>query len=180
MTRRWLLDDGPFHTLARHFDLVDLERWPRDTFLVSDATRRRANENAERTRILEGGGGAPVSTFEVMVDSEAATIVYQHLRKNEAMASANLAEHECIAYALAEAPDAIFVADDKQAAFLALAELGRGRVAHPTELWHHLWTERLIDGEGLSRLMRSTLAKDQSLPAVPWRFRTGLNRDSGA
>jgi len=50
----------------------------------------------------------------------------------------NRAEHEAIAWALIHGPESVFVTADKRASLTALAELGRGRVCHPFDLWLEL------------------------------------------
>ena len=95
------------------------------------------------------------------MDSEAAHILYDHLRQ-PTTSDKNLAEHQSIAWALAERPDAILVTRDKRAAFLALAELGRGGAAHPTELWLYLREKNLVTADQFSDLCGVTSKGEQN------------------
>lgn len=59
-----------------------------------------------------------------------------------------MAEHESISWAQSEAPDTVFVSVDKGAIMIALAELGRERVASPFDLWIDLFRRRwLVESE---------------------------------
>lgn len=170
--QRWILDDGPLDVLARHAELIDRERWPKGTFLVADTTAAAAADDHRRRALLQEKDAGLVSVFSIAPKGEAADIVHRHLRDRGTSPTANLAEHQCIAYALTAAPNAIFVTQDKRAAFLALYELGPGRVVHSMDLWRHLERDKLVDTEGFTRLVNYTVHADQSLPGAPWRFRS--------
>jgi hypothetical protein len=74
-----------------------------------------------------------------------------------------------IAFCALVEPEGVFVPADKRAAFLALAELGPGRVATPFDLWAHLKDGGLITTEQFTFLCERT-AKGGGLPGVPLRF----------
>mgnify|MGYP003376662509 CR=1 FL=1 len=59
--------------------------------------------------------------------------------------------------------EAVFVAEDKGAAFLALSELGRGRVATPFDLWDDLLGRSVIALAGFKRLCAATERSMQPL-----------------
>ncbi len=66
----------------------------------------------------------------------------------------------------------IFVTLDKRAAMLALAELGRGRVAHAFDLWLHLRDSGLVDSTVFDALCQRTKRSDGALPGIPLRCRS--------
>lgn len=105
-----------------------------------------------------------------MCGTDAFGILYEHLRQ-PVESSANLAENQAIAWALAERDDAVLVTVDKRAAVLALAELGRSRVAHAFDLWMQLRDECNISTEEYDELCDATLRADQSLKVLPIRCR---------
>lgn len=106
------------------------------------------------------------------MDSEAADVLYSHLRQ-PSTSDKNLAEHESIAWAITACPNAILVARDKRAAFQALAELGRGGAAHPSELWLHLLDEGHVTPEQFADLCRRTKRGEQSVE-IPLRCQRRL------
>jgi hypothetical protein len=115
--------------------------------------------------------GAPIITrFTVTVKSTAGTILFKHLRTGH-HGTADLAEHQSIAWALTDPDqDSVLVTQDKHAAILALAELGNGRVCHPYELWDQLQSQGHLSDQQLSDLMDATSRRDRSIPAIPWRM----------
>ena len=170
----WIIDDGPFDHLALAINASALGAWPADQFFVADAT---ANAASGLRRALLDATPTPFVSFDLPVDSDGFDILYKHLRRPTS-STANLAEHESIAWALTDRPDAIFVAVDKRAALLALAELGCGRVAHAFDLWIHLRDQGLISQVQFEKLCEMTLNKDQSLPGVPRRCQPPLGGSS--
>lgn len=136
----WIVDDGPLDTLAMVVDGASVVSWPKDHFRVPDATVKDASGNREA---LLKAQPSPFPSFSVMMGSQAADTLYNHLRQ-PSTSDKNLAEHQSIAWAMHECPEAVLVARDKRAAFLALAELGRGGAAHPTELWLFLLRQGLV------------------------------------
>lgn len=161
----WIIDDGPFDHLARTIDTGVLGAWPTDEFFVADATAKAAN--GPRRELLDAAP-TPFASFDLQTGSDGFDILYNHLRP-AARGTANLAEHESIAWALTERPDAILVAVDKHAALIALAELGCGRVAHAFDLWIHLRDRSLISQQQFGGLCERTRKGDQSLPGIPRR-----------
>lgn len=105
-----------------------------------------------------------------MVGSEAARFLFDYLRPKASKATKNLGEDAAIAYCAVDRTDACFVTMDKIAAFLALSELGRGRVATPFDLWDDLLSGGLIKRNEFLSLCEQTY-KAVSLPGVPRRLR---------
>lgn len=173
---KWILDDGPFGTLVFTLSPVDLSKWPDAELFVADATAAAASSDYSGRRqaaldvTSKSTGVHVITVFDVLVDSPAGSILYGHLRKGTG-GSANLAEHQSIAGLLTHDDErSALVTQDKHAAFLALAELGRSRVCHPFELWNHFWTEGRLEEAQYRDLMDRTTRMDRSLPGVPWRF----------
>ncbi len=157
----WIVDDGPLDTLAMVVDSAAVASWPSGHFRVADATVRAASGNRQA---LLGTSPSPFSVFSVRMDSDAANVLYNHLRQ-PSTSDKNLAEHQSIAWALSECPEAVLVAGDKRAAFLALAELGSGGAAHPSEFWLHLLDEGLInDGEFQDLCARTSKGEQCPVP----------------
>ncbi|MEZ4267182.1 MAG: hypothetical protein R3F39_12460 [Myxococcota bacterium] len=166
MTPVWIIDDGPLDTLAGVVDHRTVASWPTGKFVVADATASAAT--GDRRKLLEAAGQA-LAPFSVMMGTEAERTLFGHLRRpNEA--DKNLAEHQSIAWALHEEPRAVFVGRDKGAAYLALAELGRCRAAHPSDLWLHLREQRLISEAEFAALCAKTQSAETL--AVPLRCQT--------
>jgi hypothetical protein len=117
-----------------------------------------------------GATGAAITTsFTVTVGSKAGNILYYHLRTGTG-GTADLAEHESIAWALTQSDgDSVLVTRDKHAAMLALAELGRERVCHPYELFEYLHSRGCLTQQQFEDLLNSTSRKDKSIP-IPWRL----------
>ena len=157
----WILDDGPFNDLAKIVRIEDLTGWPKDRLFVAEQTALDAESDSHR-RTLLAADPTPFQSFKIMMGSPAFSIVYSHLRPTTSRATANLAEHQSIAWIISERPDGIFVAKDKKAAFLALAELGCGKVASPHDLWLWLRDEKLVDQTQFEGLCRTTCKGDQS------------------
>ncbi len=157
----WILDDGPFGHLAKFARVKDLPNWPQGRLYVADQTAVDANQDPARGALL-AADPTPIKSFKIMMGTPAAEIVYEHLRRTASRATANLAEHQAIAWVISERPDAVFVTEDKKAAFLALAELGSGCVAHSHDLWLYLRDKMLIDQTRFENLCRATCRTDQS------------------
>lgn len=171
---KWILDDMVLEDMARKLSPQNLSAWPSDQFVVADATVQAAPQDSSgrRQSMLatksEITGAEVISSFTVTVHSPAGTILYSHFRTSAT--TANLAEHESIAWALADpaGKDSILVTRDKLAAMLALAELGRGRVCHPYEFFEYLLNNRYLTGQQFNDLVETTRKGDQSIP-IPWR-----------
>ena len=171
---KWILDDMVLEDMARKLSPQELSTWPEGELVVADATVQAAPQDGSGRRqsmlVAKSGitGAEVISSFTVTVRSPAGTILYNHLRTSGA--TANLAEHESIAWALADpaGKDSILVTRDKLAAMLALAELGRGRVCHPYEFFEYLFNNGYLTGQQFNDLVETTRKGDQSIP-IPWR-----------
>jgi hypothetical protein len=111
-----------------------------------------------------------VTVHTLPIGSRAAAVVLDYLRRDETSATKNLGEDESIGCCLEDLTDAVFVTMDKRAAFIALAELGWGRVATAFDLWSWLAREQMIDGRSRNALDATTLRQDSGLPGVPRRL----------
>lgn len=136
----WVLDDGPFGSLAKHYNRV--WSWPaRFLHTVAEvASAASLDRSGRRNSLLDmqHSGQPVIEVHSIMAGSKAANFLFEYLRPRAASATKNLGEDAAIAYCVTERTDACLVTDDKHAAFLALAELGRGRVATPFDLWDDL------------------------------------------
>jgi hypothetical protein len=172
LSERWILDDGVFGLLAQKRP-SSIETWPCGRLLIADATERAARDIGRRGQLLdivsEEQKTPLFEKFSIQLGDVGWQILYEHLRQKSSDVSKDLAEHEAIAWCLTRDQDAIFVSCDKLAVTLALAELGRGRVAHPFELWERFHEEKWITSQELDGLLRSTKAQNQGL-SIPWRF----------
>lgn len=166
MALSWLLDDGPFEILAKWVPPERVEQWPSGLCRVAEATERNAFQDPKRRRLLEM---AVFGSARIEVGGAAHRILTEHLRREDETTRVNLAEHQSIAWLLQQ-PEGIFVVTDKQATVLALAELGRGRVAHAFDFWDYLHREGLVSESELESVASATLKRDQGLPGLPWRF----------
>jgi len=156
---RWIIDDGPLDNLARTLQASDISHWPRSTFYVANATHEKAS--GWRHALLSARD-SPFHVFAIHMGTTASATLYGHLRA-AVRDDKHLAEHEAIAWALHHDDEVIFVAHDKGAAFLALAELGRGRAAHPTELWLWLRDQGHVTPAQFDMLCEQTRRGDQSV-----------------
>jgi len=170
----WILDDMVFNDIACVVSVNDLCNWPTSELVLADATAQAASlDGSGRRRLLLDArsptGAAIFTTFSIPVDSTAGTILYTHLRTPTGT-TANLAEHESIAWALTDQTRAsVLVTRDKHAAMLALAELGNGRVCHPYEFFEHLYDQGCLARQQFEDLLNTTRRGDQSIP-IPWRL----------
>ena len=161
----WILDDGPFGVLAGVVNATEVESWPPDQLFVAEKTASDA-EGSSRQALLDANP-TPIRTFRVELGTPAADVLFEHLRHPEGSPTANLAEHQSIAWAICDRTDAVLVVVDRRAAILALAELGCGRVAHAHDLWLHLRENGLVGPQQFDALVDATCKKDQS--KVPLR-----------
>lgn len=164
----WILDDGPFDLLSRCIDVRNLPNWPRGQLFVAEQTALDARQSPIRNALLTTNP-TPFNVFNIMIGTPAFDIVHSHLRQTASRATANLAEHQAIAWIISERRDGVFVTGDKKAAFLALAELGCGRVAHPHDLWLYLRDQGRVDQAQFDGLSQTTCRSDQSV--LPLRCR---------
>ena len=164
----WLLDDGPFGLLAGVFDAA--WTWPEDTIaVVREVADSAPLDKSERRdallKLTTVVGGQCVRIHDGGAD--AAAVLWGHLRPDASKATRDLGEDASIAVCAAELPAGVFVTMDKRAAYVALAELGRGRVCAPFELWDALERAGQISLETYRRLCEKTARQDQGLSAVP-------------
>lgn len=164
----WIVDDGPVDILADLGAPEDLVRYPAGSLLVAPSTRRSTNESRQSLIEITDAAGAPlIEVFEILLDSEAGRI-FNELHGEE-KSTTNAAERECIAYALTDCPEGIVVTADRRAALTALSELGKGRVAHPFDLWIDLLEKDAVSPENFRRLCKRTKMRDQALERMPDR-----------
>jgi hypothetical protein len=169
---KWIIDDMVLNDLANTVPAINFAGWPDLGLMLADATAKAASSGSRQAllaaRSLATSG--PVFTpFSVTVGSEAWNILYGHLRTGSSN-TANLAEHQSIAWALTHSDEeTIFVTRDKHAAMVALSELGRGRVCHPYELFEYLCSRGCLTQQQFDNLKNSTKIQDQSIK-IPWRL----------
>lgn len=167
---RWILDDGPFGYLAKVIDPRDNAHWQADVLLVAGKTAADASPTSQSLLDLRVGDEPLVAAFEIRLGSnDPAEQVLIELHPDTG-STANLAEYECIAWALEHGSDAVFVCADKRASLTALAELGRERVAHPFDLWLDLRKRKWLSPRGFDQLCQLTRKHDQGLPRMPRRI----------
>lgn len=174
---KWILDDMAFGHIARLITISDISVWPAGILFLANTTVQAAclDHSGRRSAVLAARsvttGEAVFSSFTVTVGSPAGIILYDHLRTGSG-GSANLAEHESIAWALTDPDgDSVFVTQDKLAAMLALAELGRTKVCHSYELWNEMLSNNYLTQQQFRDLMTASANRDKSIPAVPRRLR---------
>ncbi|HQY64644.1 MAG TPA: hypothetical protein PK141_24765 [Polyangiaceae bacterium] len=168
----WLVDDGPLGLLARTWG--PSWSWPESAITVvrEVADGAASDKSGRRTKLL--AMCAPSSLPSVAVHDcgyEAAAVLYGHLRPIASQATRDLGEDASIAAALTEVRDAVFVTMDKRAAYIALAELGSGRVATPFDLWDHLERAGLVSLAEYRALADLTTKQDHGLADVPLRHK---------
>lgn len=164
---RWLLDDKPFHLLATTFDAKCV--WPAETLHVTEAVARAAalDRSGRRGLLLasRSPNGVPcIVTHSIVMGTPAAEYLWGHLRAREHGADQNLADHEAIALCRDQG-DFVFVTMDKKAAYLAISELGAGRVVSPFDAWVGLAQRGLITPLQLRDLCERTASGSD--PGVP-------------
>jgi len=169
---RWVVDDGPLGLLARHFNAA--WQWRADVFEIMESVAAGAQNDRSGRRqdllALKDRGGFAIRVRSLALGSAAGNLLLDYLRPDATSATRDLGEDESIAYCIEEARDATFVTMDKRAAYVALSELGPGRVAAPFDLWHWLRTEGLIAPAECSVLCEATVRQDSGLPGIPRRW----------
>ena len=172
---RWILDDGPLDVLASLPDLTTLGLYPTGSLCVAPATAEAARQSESRTRLLgiaAADGGLLFDRPQIfLTDEDPVGSVYLDLRGEGSPLGS--AECEAIAWASVHAEDAVVVIEDKRAAFAALAELGRSRVAHPFDLWIELLESGAVSTADFEHLCERSRGKDADLlrRALPGRVR---------
>ncbi len=169
----WVVDDGPLGRLARRFS-ADW-RWPAATLdVVESVASAAAKDKSGRTQKLLAMRAEiepVVRVHSIGVGTPAADYLFSYLRMNPPNATVDFGEHESLAYCMAVDSSAVFVTEDKRAAFLALAELGPARVATPFDLWRSLFERELISAEERQQLDEE-LWRHASLPGIPRRLKS--------
>jgi hypothetical protein len=169
MAMRWLIDDGPLNDLAEVFRNRH-EIFPEGLFLVSQPTANESRQWPPRQDFVESPA---CRVFDFKAQSQVGEILYRlrDLPRNP-RPTADLGEHYAIAWLLSEEapPAVVFVATDKKALALALAELKGERVSHTYQLWLELYREGFFDYADLEKLLNKTWNSDSSLPKRPWRM----------
>jgi hypothetical protein len=168
----WVLDEGPLGILARHYNRA--WTWTGRTLhtVAEVASAAPLDKSGRRKSLLamQHGGEPVIEVHSIMAGSPAAIFLFEYLRPNASSATKDLGEHAAISYCAIERTDACFVTMDKGAAFLALAELGTGRVATPFDLWDDLLAARLLSSDEFFKLC-DAVHKSVGLPGVPQRIR---------
>lgn len=171
---RWVMDEKPFNVLAEHCR-TSTPTFTSGVLTVVDELQRRAAASSFPWRsgllaVSDASGRRVVGVHAVMSDTPAFGYLFTELRPHAASADKDLVEHISIAACAHDLPDAVFVAEDKGAAFLALSELGPGRVATPFDLWDDLLQRSVIAVNDFQRLCAATERSMQPL-RTPLRLR---------
>ncbi len=167
----WLLDDGPFGVLSRFVD--HSWQWPASTLHIMREVAQGApyDKTGRRQRLMELRDASGLAGIQIHDgDDRAGAVLYGHLRPSGAAASKDIGEDASIAFCIAQEPNAIFVTMDKRSAYVALAELGPGRVATPFDVWIWLENNSLITCSQRDDLMRATAKGDQGIQGIPVRY----------
>ena len=112
-----------------------------------------------------------VQVLEVNAESPAEELLYGYFRSRSEYrkgSTINFAEHQALALLMTSEPNRVFVTFDKGAAYLALMELGAGRVVHPFDLWQQLNHRNRLAPGAFADLVEKSRRKEQLGP--PWRF----------
>jgi len=171
---RWILDDTPFEHLARLENLDFLSSCLADELLICSTTAADAAQDGSGRRqallARTRPDGVPIITVVrvVLGSDDPAAEVFSQLGPDET-ATVDLAEHESIAWAAVHGADAVLVTGDRRATVTALAELGLGRVAHPSDLWLHLRARRGLSRVDFIALCEATRGADQGLRRMAGR-----------
>lgn len=161
--------------LASVVEAAQVTGWDAGRILAAATTLDSAREKrgAERTRALIAARTAqdePV-VAECLVEhgaSDPAAEILVELH-GESGTTTNLAEREAIAWCLARDSSGVFVTYDKRAALTALAELGRGRVAHGFDVWLDLLDLGWIRRGQFDTLCKLSRKNDPGLERMPGR-----------
>lgn len=164
---RFVLDATPLGDLGT----VVNSDWnsPPTGLLVVQQVKEEAlrSKSPMNQRFLDRGW---VDVVDILFGSDAMALLAK-LRPGENSSTANLGEHASIALFATELGDATFVTSDKNAAMIALSELGPGRVSTPFDLWESLYDEACLEVEARDKLHSRTLKSLSGLlPGVPTRL----------
>lgn len=175
---RWILDDGPFGHLATVVKQEDTTHWQPDVLLIAGTTAAAVTPISQALLETRAGDQPIVATFEIQlggIDPAEQVLIELH---PDTSSTADLAEHESLAWAQVHGLDAVFVCVDRRAALTALAELGRERVAHPFDVWLDLLQKGWLRHEAFKRLCDLNRKHDQGLPRMPGRVSKVLSRST--
>ena len=171
---RWVIDEKPFDVLAEHCRGLASTLGSGGLTVVDEIERRVGASSYPWRRELiaanDGNGQRIIAVHPVMSGSAAFDYLFAELRPHLPSSDKDLVEHLSIAACAHDLPDAVFVAADKGAAFLALSELGCGRVATPFDLWDDLRRRSVIALDDFKRLCAATERSMQPL-RTPVRLR---------
>jgi len=120
---------------------------------------------------MTSGGHPCIEVVSIPAGSDVERMVFTYLRPQYTHATRDLGEDVTIAHLALGDQDGVFVTCDKGAGYLAICELGPGRVASPFDVWTWLADERLISEAERMVLNEAILKGDRSLPGLPGRFR---------
>lgn len=98
-----------------------------------------------------------------------ADLYTRRYRTRRASTTRDAGEDASIAYCVREATSATFVTEDKDAALVALCELGKGRVISSYDLWAHLRDTVEISADDFNVLCRQS-ARKLGFPSPPARL----------
>ncbi|MBI5490512.1 MAG: hypothetical protein HY905_24470 [Deltaproteobacteria bacterium] len=147
--------------------------WPAGELMIAEQTAVDAagDRTGRRPGLLtvQAKGEPVIGVVRFPLGSRAAHILYDHLGRGSNDTEGR-AERQAIAWATDAGANAVFVTHDKRAALTALAELGRGRVAHTFDLWIHLHASGRVTDEQFAALCERTAKRNDGLPGVPWRI----------
>jgi len=171
---QWVIDEKPFDVLAEQCR-TSAPRFEPGVLTVVDEIERRASISTYPWRrgliaANDSDGQRIIAVHPVMSGSAAFEYLFSELRPHLPSSDKDLVEHLSIAACAHDLPEAVFVAADKGAAFLALSELGRGRVATPFDLWDDLLGRSVIALDDFKRLCAATERSMQPL-RTPVRLR---------
>lgn len=172
---------GPLTPLA---SLVrDDWQWPAGMLHIcreveNEARKSRGSTVTPRQALLDRHtDGAPwVEVHRIAIGSPVAEY-YQSRMRPLLKTRFHAGEAESIAWCAIAAPDMVFVTQDVTALYVALSELGPGRVVLPFDLWRWLHDQGLIDQTSFGTLCQSTwLSLRASLPGIPERLMSVSDR----
>ncbi|MCA9559700.1 MAG: hypothetical protein H6704_30530 [Myxococcales bacterium] len=177
--QRWLVDATPLH----HLSAVAAGArwaWPPTTLEVAQAVFDEVDvphePRAPRHRLLRRAtqGQRWIRVHDLALGSAAERLYSTYLRPSQTDATKHQGEDQSIALCATALTDAVFVTCDRQAALVALAELGPGRVATPFDVWADLERRGLVSAADRAALDAETLKTTQGLfPGVPRRLASG-------
>jgi len=168
---RLLLDNGPLGHLAEV--MHDQWSWKAGTLHVSDIVARERATGALTRRLLEAcdaAGERWITQHALVLGSPAERMYTGRLRSRYGQATKTSGEAASIALLAHGLEDGVLVTMDAKAAFIALVELGPGRVISPFDCWRWLLEEGCIEAATRASLDERT-SETMSVAGVPGRLR---------